>query len=58
MWAYKASNGPVPNGWGWYDPISSPPTPNISSDSASTIFNDWQQWQTTKSFGVNSSVGL
>ena len=58
MWAYKATAGLVPNGWGWYDPIYWPPTPNISADSLSTISNDWQQWQTTKSFGVNSSVGL
>jgi endoglucanase len=58
MWAYKASNGLVPNGWGWYDPTYWPPTPNISSDSSSTISSDWQQWRTTTSFGVNSSVGL
>ena len=56
MWAYKTDL--ASNGWGWYDPISSPPTPNISSDPASTISSDWQQWQTTKAFGVNSSVGL
>jgi endoglucanase len=58
MWAYKATAGLVPNGWGWYDPAYWPPTPNISSDSTNTISSDWQQWQTTKSFGVNSSVGL
>ena len=58
MWAYKAAAGLVPNGWGWYDPTNWPPTPNISSDSLTTIANDWQQWKTTKSFGVNSSVGL
>ncbi|HTQ51760.1 MAG TPA: cellulase family glycosylhydrolase [Candidatus Acidoferrales bacterium] len=56
MWAYKTDL--ASNGWGWYDPIRSLPTPNISSDSASTISNDWQQWRTTNSFGVNSSVGL
>jgi hypothetical protein len=58
MWAYKATHGLVPDGWGWYDPTYWPTTPNISSDSSSTISSDWQQWQTTKSFGVNSSVGL
>jgi len=58
MWAYKATHGQVPDGWGWYDPTYWPTTPNISSDSSSTISSDWQQWQTTKSFGVNSSVGL
>jgi len=58
MWAYKATAGLVPNGWGWYDPAYWPTTPNISSDSSSTIANDWRQWKTTTSFGVNSSVGL
>jgi endoglucanase len=58
MWAYKATQGLVPNGWGWYDPTYWPTTPNISSDSASTISSDWQQWKTTTSFGKNSSVGL
>ncbi|MGA9451600.1 MAG: cellulase family glycosylhydrolase [Verrucomicrobiia bacterium] len=62
MWAYKATAGLVPNGWGWYDPTPPPPplppTPNISSDSSATIASDWHQWQTTTAFGVNSSVGL
>ena len=30
MWAYKATDGLVPNGWGWYDPTYWPTTPNIS----------------------------
>ena len=58
MWAYKAADGLEPNGWGWYDPAYWPPTPNVSSNSAATISSDWQQWQTTVSFGENSTVGL
>jgi aryl-phospho-beta-D-glucosidase BglC (GH1 family) len=58
MWAYKATHGLVPDGWGWYDPIYWPATPNISTDSASKILADWQQWRTTTSFGINSAVGL
>jgi len=58
MWAYKATHGLVPDGWGWYDPTYWPTTPSISTDSASKILTDWQQWRTTTSFGINSSVGL
>jgi len=58
MWAYKATDGLVPDGWGWYDPVYWPYTPNIASDSAATIANDWLQWRTTTSFGVNAAVGL
>ena len=58
MWAYKATDGLVPDGWGWYDPVYWPPTPNVSTDSATTIGNDWIQWKTTTSFGQNSSVGM
>jgi aryl-phospho-beta-D-glucosidase BglC (GH1 family) len=58
MWAYKATHGLVPDGWGWYDPTYWPTTPNLQTDSASTISTDWQQWRTPASFGVNSSVGL
>ncbi|HEX3628688.1 MAG TPA: cellulase family glycosylhydrolase [Verrucomicrobiae bacterium] len=58
MWSYKNSQGLVPDGWGWYDPTNWPPTPNVSKDSTSAIVNDWQQWETTNSFGVNSTVGL
>ena len=58
MWAYKATHGLIPDGWGWYDPIYWPATPNISTDSAATISVIWQQWKTTTSFGVNSAVGL
>jgi len=58
MWAYKATSGLLPNGWGWYDPTYWPTTPNVSTDSAATISNDWQQWKTTNSFGINAAVGL
>ena len=58
MWAYKATDGLIPDGWGWYDPAYWPSTPNIAADSAATIANDWLQWRTTTSFGVNSAVGL
>jgi endoglucanase len=58
MWAYKATDGLVPDGWGWYDPTYWPNTPNISSDSLAAIANDWLQWRTTTSFGVNAAVGL
>jgi aryl-phospho-beta-D-glucosidase BglC (GH1 family) len=58
MWAYKATDGLVPDGWGWYDPTHWPTTPNIAVDSAATIANDWQQWRTTTCFGVNAAVGL
>ncbi len=58
MWAYKATDGLIPDGWGWYDPTYWPNTPNIATDTSATIANDWQQWRTTTSFGVNSAVGL
>ena len=58
MWAYKATDGLVPDSWGWYDPTFWPTTPNISTDSAATISSDWQQWKTTSSFGVNSSIHM
>jgi hypothetical protein len=58
MWAYKATDGLLPDGWGWYDPTYWPTTPNISTDSITTISNDWTKWRTTTSFGINSAVGL
>lgn len=58
MWAYKATDGLVPDGWGWYDPTHWPTTPNVSTDSAATIASDWQQWRTSSSFGTNAAVGL
>jgi aryl-phospho-beta-D-glucosidase BglC (GH1 family) len=59
MWAYKAAQGLLPDSWGWYDPpYSMPPTPNISTDSAATICNDWQQWRTQSAFSQNTGLGL
>jgi endoglucanase len=58
MWAYKATQGLIPDGWGWYDPIYWPTTPNVSKDSSTTIASDWLQWETTTSFGQNAAVGL
>ena len=58
MWSYKATHGLVPDSWGWYDPTYVATTPNISSDSASTIQSDWQQWKTTTSFGFNSNDNM
>ena len=58
-WSYKAIAGPAPNSWGWYDPTNSAAiTPNISTDSAATSASDWQQWTTTASFGLNTSLNL
>ena len=58
MWAYKAAQGLLPDNWGWYDPTRMPPVPNISTDSAATIYSDWQQWQTPSAFTQNSTIGL
>jgi endoglucanase len=58
MWAYKATHGLNPDSWGFYDPSYWPTTPNISTDSASTIAADWQQWATTNSFTQNTSLGI
>jgi endoglucanase len=58
MWSYKNSQGLIPDGWGWYDPTYWPTTPNVSKDSATTIVKDWQEWETTNSFGQNPAVGL
>jgi hypothetical protein len=53
LWAYKAIAGGVPNSWGIYDPASAwPSTPNIQTDSASSISNSWSQWTTIPVFGL------
>ena len=58
MWAYKATSGLLPNSWGWYDPTYWPTTPNISTDSSSTIQADWAEWQTSISFGQNTDINM
>lgn len=57
MWSYKA-DGVNPNAWGFYDPTSALPVPNIASDSASSIAADWEQTATAQSFTQNTSLGL
>jgi endoglucanase len=57
-WAYKATHGLVPDSWGFYDPSYWPTTPNISSDSSTTIQNDWGEWATTVSFAFNDTLGI
>jgi endoglucanase len=58
MWAYKATHGLNPDSWGFYDPGYWPTTPNVSTDSESTILSDWQQWETPTSFTLNTSLGI
>jgi len=58
MWAYKATDGLIPDSWGFYDPTFLATTPNISTDSAATIAADWQQWTTPATFALNTSLGL
>ncbi len=58
MWAYKSTSALNPNHWGWYGPTSWKATPNISSNSSSTIQSDWQQWGTASAFAKDTSLGL
>jgi aryl-phospho-beta-D-glucosidase BglC (GH1 family) len=58
MWSYKATHGLNPDSWGFYDPSYWPTTPNVSTDSEATIAADWEQWTTTNSFTLNTSLGL
>jgi len=53
VWAYKSTKG----NWGLYETRSNtPPIPNIQSDSAATIANDWSQWTTTNAFTINPTL--
>jgi aryl-phospho-beta-D-glucosidase BglC (GH1 family) len=58
MWSYKATHGLRPDSWGYYDPTWWPTTPDISSDSSSTIAADWRQWATTNAFARNTALGI
>jgi endoglucanase len=58
MWAYKATSGLTPNGWGMYDPSYWATTPNVSTGSAATIAADWAEWTTTNAFVLNTGLGF
>jgi endoglucanase len=58
MWTYKATDGLIPDSWGFFDPTFWATTPNITTDSAATISADWQQWTTPATFAQNTSLGL
>jgi len=58
FWAYKATSGLNPNGWGLYNPSYWATTPNVSTSSESDIISDWAQWTTANSFAFNSSLGF
>ncbi len=58
FWAYKATSGLNPNGWGLYNPVNWQTTPNISSDSSATIAADWAEWKTASSFALNTNLGF
>ena len=57
-WSYKATHGPAPDSWGWYDTNNKAITPNISTDSAATIASDWKQWTTSNAFTLNTGIGI
>jgi len=56
MWALK--NSTPGSGWGMYTPTGTPPTPNVSTDSAATIAADWGQWTTANAFTLNTGLGF
>lgn len=58
LWAYKSSNSPVPNFWGWYDRKGWVGQPDVVNDSADTIEEKWRRWTTANAFTLNSAVGL
>jgi aryl-phospho-beta-D-glucosidase BglC (GH1 family) len=57
-WTYKAAHGLNPDSWGFYNPQSWPPKPNISTDPEATIQDDWAQWDTAVSFSFNDTLGI
>jgi len=58
MWSYKASDGLLPDSWGFYDPTSWGWTPNIQTDSTYWIGYDWQMWATSSIFALNTGIAL
>lgn len=58
MWAYKATDGLVPDSWGFYDPTQWGYTPNIQTDSTYWIGTDWQMWATSSIFALNTGISL
>jgi aryl-phospho-beta-D-glucosidase BglC (GH1 family) len=58
MWAYKATSGLTPNGWGMYDPSYWATTPNVSTSSEAAIISDWAEWTTTNAFVLNTGLGF
>ncbi len=54
IWTYKATAG---GAWGYYSLKSSPPVPNVYTDSSATIASDWQQFTTANAFALNSKLG-
>jgi endoglucanase len=58
MWAYKSTNALNPSNWGYYGPTYWADTPNVSTDSESTIAADWEQWTTANAFAQNPDLGL
>src|SRR5579871_431468 len=53
VWSYKSTQG----NWGLYQTNSNqPPIPNIQTDSAATISNDWSQWTTANAFSLNPTL--
>lgn len=51
-WSYKTTQTLAPNSWGVYAPTYWAQTPNIQTDSAQTIAEDWSQWTTAAAFTV------
>jgi hypothetical protein len=57
MWSYKTSAGLYPDSWGYYTPTYWPSTPNVSTDSQSTIASEWAGWRTEPSlYCLNDQV--
>ena len=58
FWSYKATAGTASseNSWGLYDPVNNLATPNIQSDSTTTIASDWSNVTTAGSFAINAML--